>query len=229
MHVKSTPSHEARALLAGRSQLVQIRCDLENEIRGVLRTFGILFGKHVGCFARRAEEITTGELDSWPTIRTVIIALMKALANILTQIRALDAQVRSVSHANATVRHLMTVPGVGVVTALGFVATVDYPARFRRSSSAGAYLGLTPRIYTSGETMKVGRISRRGDDFLRGSLYEAANALLTRIGRFSTLKSWQARRNGGISSDRVEDYDPVGFAGSADPSIDRSSDRVLRW
>ncbi len=78
----------------------------------------------------------------------------------------------------------MTVPGIGVVTALGFVATIDDPARFRRSASAGAYLGLTPRIYASGETMKVGRISRRGDDFLRRSLYEAANALLTRIDRF---------------------------------------------
>lgn len=68
----------------------------------------------------------------------------------------------------------MTVPGVGAVTALGYVATIDDPSRFRRSASTGAYLGLTPKIYASGETMKVGRISRRGDDFLRRSLYEAA-------------------------------------------------------
>ncbi|WP_246703829.1 IS110 family transposase [Rhizobium sp. SEMIA 4085] len=73
----------------------------------------------------------------------------------------------------------MSVPGVGVITALGFAATIDDPARFKRSSSAGAYLGLTSRIYASGETMKSGRVSKRGDDFLRRSLYEAANALLT--------------------------------------------------
>ncbi|WP_459662493.1 transposase [Novosphingobium sp. 11B] len=99
----------------------------------------------------------------------------------------------------------MTVPGFGVVTALGFVATIDDPARFRRSSSAGAYLGLTPRIYASGETMKAGRISRRGDDFLRRSLYEAANALLTRIDRFSALKSWGLRiaRRGGFKKAKV--------------------------
>lgn len=193
VHVKSAASHEARALLAARSQLVQIRCDLENEIRGVLRTFGILFGKRVGGFAKRAEEIAAGELNSSPTICTVITALMKTRADVLVQIRTLDSQVRLLSRANATVRHLMTVPGVGVVTALGFVATIDDPARFRRSSSAGAYLGLTPRIYASGETMKVGRISLRGDDFLRRSLYEAANALLTRIGRYSALKSWGLR------------------------------------
>jgi transposase len=130
---------------------------------------------------------------------------MKARADILAQIRALDAKVRSTARGNATVRHLMTVPGVGVVTALGFVATIDDPARFRRSSSAGAYLGLTPRIYASGETMKAGRISRRGDDFLRRSLYEAANALLTRIDRFSALKSWGLRiaKRGGFKKAKV--------------------------
>ena len=205
VHVKSASSHEARALLATRSQLVQIRCDLENEIRGLLRTFGIIFGKRVGGFAKRAEEIVAGELDASPTIRIVIEALMKARGEMLAQIRVLDAKVRSISRDNATVRHLMTVPGVGVITALGFVATIDDPARFRRSSSAGAYLGLTPRIYASGETMKVGRISRRGDDFLRRSLFEAANALLTRIDRFSTLKSWGLRiaKRGGFRKAKV--------------------------
>lgn len=205
VHVKSATSHEARALLATRSQFVQIRCDLENQIRGVLRTFGIVFGKRVGGFAKRAEEIVSGELDASPTFRTVVEALMKARADILAQIRALDAKVRSTARGNATVRHLMTVPGVGVVTALGFVATINDPARFRRSSSAGAYLGLTPRIYASGETMKAGRISRRGDDFLRRSLYEAANAPLTRIDRFSALKSCGLRiaRRGGFKKAKV--------------------------
>ena len=93
----------------------------------------------------------------------------------------------------------MSAPGVGVITALGFAATIDDPTRFKRSSSAGAYLGLTPRIYASGETMRSGRASKRGDDFLRRSLYEAANSLLTRIPQFSPLKSWGlriARRDG---------------------------------
>ncbi len=205
VHVKSRPSHEARTLLAARSQLVQIRCDIENQIMGVLRTFGILFGKRVGGFAKRAEKIVAGELDASPTIRIVIEALVKARIDMLAQIRALDVQVRSLSRGSATVRHLMTVPGVGVITALGFVATIDDPTRFQRSASAGAYLGLTPKIYAAGETMRVGKISRRGDDFLRRSLYEAANALLTRIDRFSSLKSWGLRiaRRGGFKKAKV--------------------------
>lgn len=205
VHVKSAASHEARALLATRSQFVQIRCDLENQIRGMLRTFGILFGKRVGGFAKRAEEIVRGELDASPTIRVVVDSLMKARAGILEQIRLLDAQVRSMARNNSAVRHLMSVPGVGVITALGFVATIDDPARFRQSSSAGAYLGLTPRIYASGETMRSGRVSKRGDDFLRRSLYEAANALLTRVPQFSALKSWGLRiaRRGGYRKAKV--------------------------
>jgi transposase len=205
VHVKSTASHEARALLATRSQFVRTRCDLENQIRGVLRTFGILFGKRVGGFARRAEEIIDGELDASPTIRAVMEALMRARANILEQIRHLEAKVRSLARQNNVVRRLMSVPGVGVITALGFAATIDDPTRFKRSSSAGAYLGLTPRIYASGETMRCGRVSKRGDDFLRRSLYEAANALLTRIPQFSPLKSWGLRiaRRGGYRKAKV--------------------------
>ncbi|WP_424540724.1 transposase [Sinorhizobium medicae] len=89
----------------------------------------------------------------------------------------------------------MSVPGVGVITALGFAATIDDPTRFKRSSSAGAYPGLTPRIYASGETMRSGRVS--------SSLYEAANALLTRIPRFSALKSWGYASRGVAATEKL--------------------------
>lgn len=203
--MSSPASHEARALLATRSQFVRTRYDLENQIRGVLRTFGILFGKRVGGFAKRAEEIIDGELHASPTIQAVVEALMRARANILEQIRHLEAKIRSLARQNNIVRRLMSVPGGGVITALGFAATIDDPTRFKRSSSAGAHLGLTPRIYSSGETMRSGRVSKRGDAFLRRSLYEAANALLTRIPQFSALKSWGLRiaRRGGYPKAKV--------------------------
>jgi transposase len=73
--------------------------------------------------------------------------------------------------------------GVGPLTALAFVTTVDDPARFRRSSSVGAYLGLTPRRHQSGERDVSGRISKCGDRLTRSYLFEAANVLLTRVER----------------------------------------------
>ncbi len=85
---------------------------------------------------------------------------------------------------------LMTVPGVGAVVALTFVAALDDPARFRRSKDVGAHFGLTPKRYQSGETDVTGGITRVGDASVRVALYEAANVLLTRVARFSSLKRW---------------------------------------
>jgi transposase len=84
----------------------------------------------------------------------------------------------------------MTVPGVGVVTALTFRHTIDDPSRFQSASSVGAYLGLTPRRNQSGETDTNGRISRWGDDLLRTYLFEGATVLLHRTKKWSSLKAW---------------------------------------
>jgi Transposase IS116/IS110/IS902 family len=75
----------------------------------------------------------------------------------------------------------MTAPGVGSITALCFLATIDDPMRFKKLRSVGAYAGLTTRRYASGEIDWTGRISKCGDKMLRTYLYEAANVLLTRI------------------------------------------------
>jgi transposase len=82
---------------------------------------------------------------------------------------------------------LMTVPGIGVVTALTFRHTIDDPSRFRSAASVGAYLGLTPRRKQSGELDLTGRISRWGDRLLRSYLLEAASVLIHRTKRWSPL------------------------------------------
>jgi len=79
-------------------------------------------------------------------------------------------------------RMLMTVRGVGVLTALAYMSAIDDPNRFKCSQDVGAYLGLTPRRYQSGEVDRAGRISKCGDRFARSLLFEAAHVLLTRIG-----------------------------------------------
>jgi transposase len=87
-------------------------------------------------------------------------------------------------------RRLMTVPGVGPVTALSFCSAVDDPLRFSRSRAVGAHFGLTPRRDQSGETDRTGPISQQGDALARQALDEAANVLLTRTSRWSGLKAW---------------------------------------
>lgn len=102
---------------------------------------------------------------------------MQARRDILVRIAALVSRIRAIAKRHATVRLLMTAPGVGPITAMAGVAACDDASRFRRSSSAGAYLGLTPRRYDPGEISRNGRVSTRGDRVARKCLYEAANAI----------------------------------------------------
>jgi hypothetical protein len=149
-----------------------------------------MFGKRVGGFKRRAEEIISKELAVAPELVPVFEALIKARRDILTRIAALDSRIRAIAKRHTTVRLLMTAPGIGPITAMAVVAAFDDAARFRRSSSAGAYLGLTPRRYESGEISRNGRVSKRGDGFTRKCLFEAANAIFSRKLGGPRLRAW---------------------------------------
>ena len=110
-----------------------------------------------------------------------------------------DKAVRVLVKASPVCRLLMSVPGIGVLSVLAYVSTVEDPARFRRSRSVGAHCGLTPRQYQPGEIDRSGRISKCGDILTRTLLYEAAVVILSRIKRTSGLKEWAeaiARRSG---------------------------------
>jgi transposase len=116
--------------------------------------------------------------------------LIAARTAVMTAVAAIDADMRHMTRASAACRRLMTIPGVGQLTALAFVAAIDDPSRIRRSRDVGAYLGLVPRRYQSGEVDYVGGISKCGDRRVRTLLYEAANVMLTRYKRQLKLKDW---------------------------------------
>ena len=190
VRVKRLESHAIKALLTSRALLIAIKRDLENQIRGLLKNFGLLIGRaKQNTFTLRAGDL----LEDRPELAAAIEPLLQAREAIGRQIIDLDCKVRRLAQASAPVRRLMTAPGVGPITALCFLATIDDPKRFARSRSVGAYLGLTTRRYASGEIDWTGRISKWGDAMLRSYLYEAANVLLTRIAKGSALKAWGIR------------------------------------
>jgi len=188
--VKSMESRQIRAVLAARSKLVDLRRDLENQMRGLLKSLGLVIGK-AGVRVLPSRIATL--LRDAPHLRSLIDPLMVAHSTLAKQVAKYDVQIRELAKADQTIRRLMTVPGVGPVTALAFVSTVDDPHRFARATDVGAYLGLTPRRYQSGELDRNGRISKRGDRLTRYYLFEAANVLLTVVRRPSALKSWGAK------------------------------------
>jgi transposase len=103
---------------------------------------------------------------------------------------ALDRRfIRSVQ-GDTTCRMLMTMPGIGPVTAMAYVAALEKPDFFKRSRAVAAWLGRTPLRFESGEVEYDGHISRRGDRQLRALLYEAAVVLLTRVRKDSALRRW---------------------------------------
>jgi hypothetical protein len=106
------------------------------------------------------------------------------------QIGILHRRVLAAVQNDEVCHRLMTVPGVGPVVALTYRATVDVPARFRKSKSVGAVFGLTPARDQSGERDRPGAISRCGDEMMRTTLYEAAQVMLLRSAKWSWLKAW---------------------------------------
>ena len=116
--------------------------------------------------------------------------LIAARTAVMTAVAAIDADMRRMTRASEACRRLMTIPGVGQLTALAFVAAIDDPSRIRRSRDVGAYLGLVPKRYQSGEVDYVGGISKCGDRRVRTLLYEAANVMLTRYKGQLKLKDW---------------------------------------
>src|SRR5918993_2888700 len=188
--VKSLASHRLRTLLSSRAQIVDMRRDLGTKIRGVLKTFGKVVGK-VGerGFAARVRELAAGEAG----LEEAVSALLAVRERLEQQIEVLEARILGFAKRSDPCRRLMTIPGVGALTAASFVIAVDDPARFRRSSGVGAYFGLTPRRHQSGEVDRDGKVSKCGDALTRAYLFEAAGTLLSRGAKWSALKAWGTR------------------------------------
>lgn len=187
VHVKAAPCRSWRALLNARRLLLNKRRDIENGVRALLREAGLKLGSPSRKdFPGRVRELASAE----PILCSLVEPLLAVLAAMTQETELLTRRVLDEVKGEAVCRRLMTVPGVGPLTALTFRATIDDPGRFGRSRDVGAHLGLTPRRYQSGETDVQGRISRCGDELARTALYEAAHSLLIRSSKWSALKAW---------------------------------------
>jgi transposase len=185
--VKSFAAHGVRHLLGARAQLKGMSVDLSNQIRSILKTFGLMAGKGAGhTFAVRVQ----GLLEGRPSLAAIVDPLLAAWQAVREQIAVLDRRLIRLAKGDPTCRLLMTCPGVGVIVATSFAASIEAPEHFRHSRSVGAYLGLTPTRHQSGETDRTGGISRRGDRLMRTYLFEAAASLLNRVRQDSALKTW---------------------------------------
>jgi transposase len=187
VHVKSRQCRLWRSLLVVRRTVLNEMRSIENVVRAILRESGIKLGTPSRmAFADRVRELAGDDALVMPLVEpllTILTAMQREFAR-------LTKQVLDIARREEICRRLMSVPGVGPITALAFRATVDQPERFRRSRDVGAHLGLTPARYQSGETDIQGKVSRCGDELARTALYEAAHTLLMRSRKWSSLRAW---------------------------------------
>lgn len=186
--VKSLPAHHVRSLLKARDQLVRQRKDIDNTIRGLLRSFGVKLAR-----GRRFPERVATAIADHPHYEMFVLPLLSAREACADALKRMDKRVRQLAGKSDICRLLMTAPGVGPVTSLCFSATIDNPKRFAKSRSVGAYVGMTAKRYQSGEMDYTGRISKQGDSMLRAYLFEAANVMMNLVKRDHPLREWAFR------------------------------------
>ena len=192
---RSERSAVVRALLRARSQLVGTRTRLVNLVRFEAKVVGSRIPK---CSAESFHGRARPHLPD--ALREALEPLLDVLAEIQVRIRAYDREVlRLCSKEYPETGVLRQVRGVGALVALTYVATLDDPRRFVRSRSVGAYLGLVPRSYQSGDRDPQLRISKAGDGELRRLLVGAAAYVMRKATPDCDLKRYGLRVAGGNS------------------------------
>ena len=193
VHVKTRSTMELRTLLTSRKTLVLKIGDIENQIRGSLCLFGIKIGSSKRrTFAERVRDLT----QNLPRVAMILEELLTAHAAMLHSLDRINRMVLVIAREHEVCRRLMTVPGVGAIVALTYIAAIEDPARFSKSRSVGALLGMVPRKHQSGEVDRNGRITKTGDSEARSMLFEAAHVMLHRVKSWSVLRAWGVKLAG---------------------------------
>lgn len=186
---RSEQAQRDLAVIRARDDLVRSRTPLITHVRAVVKSLGGRIGScSAPAFAKRARQALTPEQSG------ALEPLLTTIEQMTQQITDYDQRIESLCAERYPVTTLLRqVKGVGPVTALCFVLTLDDPHRFRKSRSVGAYLGLRSRKYASGQRDPELRISKQGDALLRRLLVQAAHYVLGPFGPDTDLRRWGLR------------------------------------
>lgn len=189
-HRVSDAQRAVRAELAAREAVVRTRTRLVSLIRSLVRREG--FRLRACAPEALGRQLATLTLPA-PLMAT-LAPLERLLAATSTEIAAADRALAARAAADPVATRLQTVPGVGPVTAVAFVAGLDDVTRFPSAAAVAAYLGLVPREHSSGESTHRGRITKAGSTRVRMCLVQAAHALLRTKGPAAeALRAWATR------------------------------------
>lgn len=190
--VKSAEQQAVLCLHRMRDGLVKARTAQVNQLRGLLSEFGLIVPK--GYYeARKHIPLLLEDADNGLPVlaRRLLADAYVRLQQLHRDILAYDREIDGLARTSEPVQRLLTVPGVGPVTASALVATVGDPAQFANGRQLAAWLGLVPRQYSTGGKTRLGPITKRGDGYLRTLLIHGARAVIARVaGKTDRLSLW---------------------------------------
>jgi transposase len=190
---KSAEAQAAGVVFRTRDLLVRQRTQLINALRGHLAEFGHIARKGPGHSARLIELVRDLTAELPPAARSVLIVIVDSLEALQGKIAALDREIAARARSSEAARRLMTIPGVGPVTATAMVALAPPASTFRRGRDFAAWLGLTPRQHSSGGKERLGRTSKMGERSLRRLLILGASSAARMAARNGARDPWLAR------------------------------------
>lgn len=179
-------AHRARSLLVGE------RTALVNHVRGLLSEYGIVMPQGVASVRKGLPEVLEDAENDLPALaREVFAELYERLCGFDERIAEYDGRITQLARTNESARRLMKVEGVGPLTATAIVATAGDGKQFRNGRQFAAWLGLVARQRSSGGKARYGRITKRGDVYLRTLLVHGARALMRHLaGREDRKSRW---------------------------------------
>ncbi len=175
--VKSAEQQSVLMLHRARELLVRQRTMLINALRGHCGELGIVVAQGASRVAALIEMIEDPEDERFPALaRAALGSLVDQLRMVQAQILGLEKKLMAWHRASEASRRLEAIPGVGVITATALVATIGDASQFHSGRQLAAWLGLVPRQHSSGGKERLGRISKRGDGYIRRLLVHGARA-----------------------------------------------------
>lgn len=186
--LKSQEQIDFGILLNTRRTLINSKTAIKNTIRGLLKAFGIRLGSLT--HTKFLIAVQNNIQDKSEEVKISLSELLKSYESLTNQVALIDKKLDERACENEDVKLLKTIPGIGVITAFTFITYLGNPLRFKKSKSVGAYFGLTPKQYSSGEKTQQGRVSKCGNSEVRYLLVEAATSALYRTKSFFKLKAW---------------------------------------
>lgn len=190
---KNLYSRKMKSLLKSRDFLVQTRTGFICHVRAMLREYGLIMPSGVTNFYEQVvEKINLIECNH---LRKSLFVLLDQVSQLNNQVEEIEKEIHQISKEDDRIKRLQTVPGIGMLTAVAFVATVEDASYFENADKLSSYLGLVPREFSSGDKQRFGGITKAGPELLRRYLIHGSRAYMRYVNRDNKDKTrrWAAR------------------------------------